>query len=68
MGPKTWGGGRYGGCLSAIYVFWASLGLTAKPMPVPRAMGRRIEAAGLEKIWEGRVRGGMCVVILGCSL
>lgn len=32
---------------------------TEKPTAVPRAMGRRIEAAGLEKIIAGRVMEGM---------
>lgn len=30
-----------------------------KPTAVPRAMGSRIEAAGLAKTAEGRVREGM---------
>jgi len=36
---------------------------TVKPTAVPRAIGKRIDAAGLAKIAAGSVRDGMKVVI-----
>lgn len=36
----------------------------AKPMPVPRAIGSRIDTAGWEKTCAGSVIDGMYVVIL----
>ena len=58
-GPKTHGGGRRGGCRSAIYVFWVFLGRAEKPMAVPAATGRRMAAAALSKMADGMVIEGM---------
>ena len=62
-GPKTCGAGRRGGWRSAMYVSWVFLGRLEKPMAVPMATGRRMDAAALSKMAEGSVREGMYVVI-----
>lgn len=58
-GPKTFGGGLYGGCRNAIYVFCVSLGEMEKPTAVPAAIGSRMEAAGCSNKIDGNVREGM---------
>lgn len=64
IGPKTWGGGRKGGCRSARYVFCVSLGRVEKPIAVPAATGSRIDDAAFSKSTAGSVREGMYVVIV----
>lgn len=44
-------------------MFWVCEGRVEKPIAVPAATGMRMEAAGLSKMKEGRVREGMYVVI-----
>lgn len=41
--------------------------LVEKPTAVPAATGRRMEAAALSKMNEGRVRDGIYVVMMGRS-
>lgn len=58
-GPKTHGGGRSGGCRRARYVSCVSFGRVEKPTAVPAAIGRRMDAAGVSKMMDGRVSDRM---------
>lgn len=46
----------------------ANIRLTEKPTAVPRAMGKRMDAAGLANRAAGSVREGMKVVIVAVLL